>query len=57
MLLSALTIASVFGKLHIQNTLFPLYTGAPDVAAAVVPVAVENKLPPLQAKKVTLGVL
>jgi len=25
--------------------------GAPDVAAAVTPVAVENKLPPVQTKK------
>lgn len=45
MLLSALPIASLFGKLYAQNS------GVLDAAVAVVPVAAENRLPPVQAKK------
>lgn len=34
-----------------ERVLFPLYMGAPDTAVALLPVAVESKLPPIQAKK------
>lgn len=51
MLSSALPKLLSLGSYIHRMVLFSLYMGAPDTAVALLPVAVESKLPPIQAKK------